>query len=599
MEGSELLQSVFNIKSPDERILVEQVKILYRTLLPILAISLVVGSGMLYGLWGVVSQAALTIWMTLLLIVVTVRVLTLASYRRYFKPEHAKRHGLYFILGSGVAGLLWGVGAVVLYPDQGIEYQLFILVILVGMGAGSMSSLTTYLPAFFAYFPTSLLPISILLMMGGDPLHLSLGIMAVAYVIALTYFALNINRSLIQSLELRFENIELVEQLRQQKDEAEQANIAKSKFLAAASHDLRQPLHALTLFTSVLDESIQYPKVRRVVDQIKASVHALQSLFNALLDISRLEAGVMIAEKSNFDLQPLFEKLANDFNPEASEKGITIIWPTDSYAVHSDPNLLEQILRNYISNAIRYTHKGEVSITCEGDGDLLTIKVIDSGVGIPEEEQQAIFKEFHQLSNPERDRSKGLGLGLAIVQRTAKLLGHAIGVESQPGAGSTFSITVDQVNITESTGASKASFKRDAEHKETALLVVIDDEVSVREGTQSLLELWGCDVITAVDKYEAIARLREGNRIPDAIIADYRLPKNETGVDAIRAIYAEYSEEVPALIVTGDIAAERLREVNSSGFQVLHKPVAPAKLRAFLRNVQHRKAKFENLPQVN
>ena len=599
MEGSELLQSFLKIKSPDERILVEQVKILYRTLLPILAISLVVGSGMLYGLWDAVSQTTLAIWMALLLIVVTIRVLTFASYRRYFKPEHAKRHGLYFILGSGVAGLLWGVGAVVLYPDQGIEYQLFILVILVGMGAGSLSSLTTYLPAFFAYFPTSLLPISVLLIMGGDPLHLSLGIMAVAYILALTYFALNINRALIQSLELRFENIELVGQLRQQKDEAEQANIAKSKFLAAASHDLRQPLHALTLFTSVLDESIQYPKVRRVVDQIKASVHALQSLFNALLDISRLEAGVMMAEKTDFNLQSMFEKLANDFDPEANEKGIAIAWPKASIAVHSDPTLLEQILRNYIVNAIRYTHEGEVLIVYEGDGKLLTIKVIDTGVGIPEEEQQAIFNEFHQLGNPERDRSKGLGLGLAIVQRTAKLLGHEINVESQPGVGSTFSITVDQANIMESTGINKADFKRDAEHKETALLVVIDDEISVREGTQSLLELWGCDVITAVDKYEAIAQLRQSNRMPDGIIADYRLPKNQTGVEAIHAIYAEYHSNIPALIVTGDIAAERLREVNNSGFQVLHKPVAPVKLRAFLRNIQHRKPSRGKQPQVN
>lgn len=584
--------SLVTLKQQDQRILVEQVRILYRTLLPILAITLIVGSGTLYGLWGVAPDEVLSVWMGLLLLMVLMRVMTYIAYRRSFRPEHAARHGLYFILGSGAAGLLWGVGGVVMYPAQGLEYQLFILVVLVGMGAGSLSSLTTYLPAFFAYFPTSMLPISIKLILGGDPLHLSLGIMVFAYILALCYFGLNINRALIQSFKLRFENIELVEQLRQQKDEAEQANIAKTKFLAAASHDLRQPLHALSLFTSVLDESIQYPKVRRVVDQIKASVHALQSLFNALLDISRLEAGVMKVEKCDFHLQGVFEKLANDYTPQAREKGLQISWPACAAVVRSDPNLLEQILRNYISNAIRYTERGEVSIQCTAHGEQVCIQVSDTGIGIPEKERQAIFREFHQLGNPERDRSKGLGLGLAIVQRTASLLEHAIAVHSEPGRGSTFSINVDEATLPEQEKTAAVHIDKQDEKKQTAaLVVVIDDEASVLEATRSLLELWDCAVITATDTAEALDRLGRQTRTPDAIIADYRLRQNQSGIDAIRAIHAHYHAAIPALIVTGDIAAERLREVNGSGYPVLHKPVAPARLRAFLRNIESRRAK--------
>lgn len=579
-------------KTQNQKILVEQIDILYRSLLPILAVNLVVSSALVFGLWDVVSQTTLSIWLGLMVFVLVIRVLNYLSYRYRFKQELANRHGLYFVFGAGITGLIWGVGGVILFPEQSLEYQLFILCVLVGMGAGSLSSQTTFLPAFFAYFPTSLLPISVKLISVGDQIHLALGIMTSAYIFALIYFGLNINRTFIQSLMLRFENLELVEQLRKQKNEAEQANISKTKFLAAASHDLRQPLHALTLFTSVLDDSIKYPKARRVVDQIKASVDALQSLFNALLDISRLEAGVMKVEKIDFSLQPMFEKLANDFNPEANEKGLELDWPDCGFAVHSDQALLEQILRNYVANAIRYTVSGKVQITCEENSGLLTISVVDTGPGIPEEEKEEIYKEFHQLGNPERDRSKGLGLGLAIVQRTANLLEHPIHVESQLGKGSTFSITVGQVSIVDNPVELVASSVEHTNNQaKAALVVVIDDEANVREGTESLLNAWGCDVITAASKDEALSRLAQCEIMPDGIIADYRLRENQNGIDAIHAIHEKYGCKIPALIVTGDTAAELLREVNSSGFQVLHKPVAPVKLRTFLRNAQLRKQK--------
>lgn len=578
-------------ETQNQQILAEQVSSLYRSLPPILAVNLVVSLALVFGLWDVVPQDKLTTWLGLMVLVLIVRVLNYLSYRYRFKPELANRHGLYFVLGGGITGILWGIGSVVFFPEHSLEYQLFILCVLIGMGAGSLSSLTIFLPAFFAYLPTSFFPISVKLFLMGDTIHLALGAMTVAYVVALSYFGLNINRTFVQSLKLRFENLELVEELRKQKDEAEQANISKTKFLAAASHDLRQPLHALTLFTSVLDDSIKYPKARRVVDQIKASVDALQSLFNALLDISRLEAGVMKVEKIDFLLQPMFEKLANDFNPEANEKDMELDWPNCDFAVHSDQALLEQILRNYVANAIRYTVGGKVQITCEENSGLLTISVVDTGPGIPEEEKEAIYKEFHQLGNPERDRSKGLGLGLAIVQRTANLLEHPIHVKSQLGKGSIFSITVDQVSMDDNSAELVSSVEHIDSQENAALMVVIDDEASVREGTESLLNAWGCDVITAASEDEALSRLAQCKIMPDGIIADYRLRENQNGIDAIHAIHEKYGCKIPALIVTGDTAAELLREVNSSGFQVLHKPVAPVKLRTFLRNVQLRKQK--------
>lgn len=578
--------TTFGDRDRDHQILMEQVRGLYHSLLPILAANLVVSLALLYGLWSVVSQTVLAVWFGLMVFSLVLRTISYAVYRRRFSEDQVRRYAWYFVIGTGVTGALWGAGGVLLFPAQGLEYQLFILFVLVGMGAGAVSSLTAYMPAFLVFFPTSMLPIGVRLFMVGDPIHVALGVMSLAYVIALSYFALAINRTLKQSLKLRFENIDLVEQLREQKEEAEMANQSKSRFLAAASHDLRQPLHALSLFTSVLDESIEQPKPRKVVGQIKASVQALQSLFNTLLDISRLEAGVMKVEKTGFHLQALFDRLVNDFDPQASEKGLRIIWPTCSLAVYTDPTLLEQILRNYLANALRYTEQGEIRLECQQDGELLHIRVSDTGVGIPEEEHKAIFEEFHQLDNPERDRDKGLGLGLAIVQRTAKLLEHPIGVESVPGMGAIFSIAVERCELVDSEllNGEESPGARAAER--TVLIVVIDDEVSVREGMQSLLEIWGCKVISVADQTEALAQIRLTGRVPDGIIADYRLREQHTGVGAIHAIYADCDSEMPALIVTGDIATERLHKVNRSGFQVLHKPVAPARLRAFVRNIQ-------------
>ena len=575
----------------DHQVLVEQIRIMYRTLLPIAIVNLIVSLALVYGLSDKVPQSRLNIWLGMMVFLFLLRIISFMYYQRYFTPTRVRHFALYFVIGSGLTGLAWGVGGVSLFPENDQVYQIFLLSVIVGMGAGAISSLTTYLPAFFAYFPASLIPVIPQLLFTNEQIHFALALMIIAYTAALSYFAININRAIKQSLLLRFENLDLVSQLRQQKEEAEHANVAKTRFLAAASHDLRQPLHALTLFTSVLDESIQYPKVRRVVDQIKASVHALQSLFNALLDISRLEAGMMIAEKSHFALQPMFDKLANDFTPQANEKGLSISWPNTRAYVFTDPNLLEQILRNYIANAIRYTNKGHVQIACETIGNRIKISVTDTGQGIPAEELDAIFEEFHQLNNPERDRSKGLGLGLAIVQRTARLLDHPIGVTSLSGQGSNFSITVDLSSQPVATLSAPQPLEKAPLSEEKVLMIVIDDEASVREGTQTLLETWGCDVICAAETQEALALLKQQDRAPDGIIADYRLRENQTGVETIKMIHAEYTTDIPALIVTGDIAAERLREVNNSGFQVLHKPVAPVKLRTFLRNIQLRKSR--------
>jgi signal transduction histidine kinase/CheY-like chemotaxis protein len=571
------------------RIFLEQVSTLYRYMPPVLATNFIVSSAMLYGLWGIVSQTRLAAWMGLMLLVLGARLATCIFYRRSTGSGSGQRAAIIFTLGTGLTGLLWGSAGVALFPAQNLEYQLFIMFILMGMGAGAVLSLSAYLPAFYAFFPVSMLPSSLVLFLRDDPIHTALGVMTLVYVGALSYFAHNINRSQKLTLTLRYENVQLVEQLRRQKEEAVQANSAKSRFLAAASHDLRQPLHALTLFTSTLDEYIRYPKVKQVVNQISASVHALHTLFNALLDISRLEAGVLLPEKAHFRLDDMFEKLKHAFLPEADAKGLRLVFEPRHFAVRSDPVLLEQVLRNYLSNAIRYTTQGGIDIVCSPENGNIRISVRDTGEGIPAEHHQAIFREFHQLSNPERDRSKGLGLGLAIVERIATLLDHPIGVQSTPGKGSVFWIEVEAGVAAALAEPSDGVGENNGQPVDGAWIVVIDDEIDIRIATRHLLESWGCRVIAAASEEEAMAELRRLRVIPHGIIADYRLRQNRTGVQAIERIQQEISADIPAVIITGDIAVERLREASLSGLQVLHKPVPPLKLRAFIRNAQKRR----------
>jgi len=366
---------------------------------------------------------------------------------------------------------------------------------------------------------------------------------------------------------------------------AETANRAKSQFLAAASHDLRQPLHALGMFAASLSERVHHPEVRTTIDNINASVLALEDLFNELLDISRLDAGTIQPKLRSFLIGPLFDRLYAEYASEAAEHGLVFSVVHSDFQIYSDPTLLERVLRNLISNAIRYTPNGEVVVECKAGESMIVLEVRDTGVGIPLDQQESIFEEFYQIGNPERDRKKGLGLGLAIVKRTAQLLGCSVHLSSSPGQGSTFSLEIPQGQT-----PSLEAEHIDEEMKPRSVLngqfiVVIDDELAVLKSTEILLTQWGCHVLTASSFDEAAAYLSEYERLPDVIISDYRLRGSTIGSDVIRRLQAELGCHIPGVIITGDIAPDRLKEAEASGYHLLYKPVAPEKLRALLSSL--------------
>jgi signal transduction histidine kinase/CheY-like chemotaxis protein len=357
----------------------------------------------------------------------------------------------------------------------------------------------------------------------------------------------------------------------------EAANLAKSRFLAAASHDLRQPLHALNLFVAQLRRETDQAERAHLVESIETSVAAMNELFNALLDISKLDAGVVALSISEFPVDHLLKRVEMTFAAASREKGLRLRVVSSSAFIRSDFILLERILLNLVSNAIRYTVRGGVVVGCRRRGGALRIEVWDSGIGIPEDQRGNIFREFYQLPATERDRSGGLGLGLAIVDRLCRLLNHPIEVTSRPGRGSRFAVMVPTAlprwlgELAPQVAVDQAMGK---------LVLVIDDDALVLDAMRGVLKNWGCSVVTADSVAAALACLAECERTPDLIISDYRLADGSNGIEAIARLREVLRAPVPAFLISGDTAPERLREAGASGYYLLHKPVLPIQLRA-------------------
>jgi signal transduction histidine kinase/CheY-like chemotaxis protein len=372
-------------------------------------------------------------------------------------------------------------------------------------------------------------------------------------------------------------------ELRYKKEEAEKANYDKTRFLAAASHDLRQPMHALGLFVGELYNKLDTPEQRKIVGKVEESVEAMSSLLDSLLDISKLDAGVVIPQLREIDIDSMMTRLIQDLSSVAQRKSITLRVHSINSKVLSDPVLLERILINLLGNAIRYTpQNGTVLLACRKRGENLLIEVRDNGVGIPAEEQRNIFREFVQLANNARDRSKGLGLGLAIVERLSKLLDHSLAVRSEPGKGSSFSILVPRIFGVEDLlfEPLSAAPEQDKHDKLEGLnVLVVDDDLLVRTSTGGILTSWGCHVSLA----ESLQEVGEtyANSKFDLVVCDYRLPDGD-GLELFDRIKELCDAPPPFILVSGDTAPEILQAVNERGLNLLHKPVRPAKLRSLI-----------------
>lgn len=388
-----------------------------------------------------------------------------------------------------------------------------------------------------------------------------------------------------EELEYRVEAA--TRELRLKKEEAETATLAKSRFLAAASHDLRQPTHALGMFVARLGQLRLDAETRQVVGSLEASVQSMQDLLDGLLDVSRLDAGAVQVQRVAAPVEDILQGLRKALLPLAEGKGLRLRVRASGEWFLSDPVLLQRMLMNLANNAIRYTERGTVLITCrviEG-GAQLRFDVSDSGIGISPEHQREIFREFYQVGNSGRDRTQGLGLGLNIVERTAKLLGHTVSLRSDLGCGTRFSIRVPRalpraIPVTSNPLSEPAGF---GELEGMRILIVEDDGFAL-EALQELLRSWGCVVNAAAGVQQALDFVN-AYPAPDLVLTDFRLGEDRNGMDVIAMVRSHARRDIPACLMSGDTDAELIQSAKAAGLTLLHKPVRPAKLRSLLRRL--------------
>lgn len=597
----------------------ELVRLLFRHAPAVLAANVANASLMLAALWPVADRAVLVGWFAAVCAVSLCRLDLWWCSRRALSEANCTRWGGWYTVGSTVSGLLWGCTAWMFISPGNPETLLLVSFVIGGMGAGAVASLSPYPPAFYLYVIGSIVLFELRLFALGDRISLVMAGMATVYVIGLVVIGRNLHAVLVRALELnqenrhllvnrerevrlrtadlRVANAELEREINERKavelrleearEEADRANEAKSRFLAAASHDLRQPLQSLYLFTSVLHRHVGGD--RKGLDalvRIERGLDILKGLLDGLLDLTRLDVNIIHPNWVAFPLKPMLDDIVAAYARVAASKGIVLTGgPLADTLVFSDQVLLGRMIRNLVENALRYTEHGSIRLSCEVAGGIARIDVSDTGIGIPQDQLERIFEEFHQIGNPERDKARGLGLGLAIVQRLSRILDHPVEVRSQLGVGTTFSVRLPT--------ALNAPCHPVAEEEEERLedfgtghrVVVIDDDPMVLLALNSMLEQWGFDVTIAGCGDSALAQLHP-LLPPQLIIADYRLRGGKVGTDAIRVLRDACSAEIPAVVLTGETGAECATAAQSLGALVLHKPVTPRDLATAMRRLE-------------
>ncbi|QQC63745.1 ATP-binding response regulator [Paraburkholderia ginsengisoli] len=566
---------------PRERLAAEQVAALYRTVMPsaIGAMLFAVMLALIIHHLGYLNAMAGFRWVIYIATCVGSQVVLCLLYK-HSSPSISRWSfwAMWFTATSLAEGIGWGWASINLATGGGAEIMCLTAIGTAGVAAGSIQASSHYLPAFLTLFLPATIPYAVVSFMSDDAVQFAFAPIALFFIVVVGALGVMANLSFRRGVRLRIMVEELAVDLRHQKEIAEEANRAKSSFLAAASHDLRQPIHALSLFVGALREVPVSPGTERLIEQIDASANAMDRLFTALLDISKLDAGVVPVDRRPFLISQVLDRVCRDYTAEAADKGLTLSCVPCRVTVDSDPTLVERIVRNLVSNAVRYTDGGKIVVGCRRRGPFIAIQVWDTGRGISSDQQARVFKEYYQVGNPERDREKGLGLGLAIVRRLTDLLECPLTLSSEPGRGSCFEVSIAQTNRV----ASPLEVFVNERHGmfSTGFVVVIDDEQAIREGMLDLLTQWGYEVLVAGSADEAIERLSTRTTRPDLLVCDLRLREDENGIEAIGRLRSEYNENIPAMLITGDTAASRLQEAQASGLLLLHKPVSNSKLRA-------------------
>jgi two-component system, sensor histidine kinase len=527
-------------------------------------------------MWRWQPPGELTAWLCGLLFVHTWRLLMGTLLRQWQgaarRPLDAQRKARRTLVDATLLAAYWGASSVVLFDPTHVQVMFAWALVLGGTAAGSIGAHAHHPRVSWCFLPLLIGPFALRALIEPSAESRFLGAGMLLLLGYLLYYGRQHARTLRHMIELRHENSELVQELRAQTLALHQANAAKTRFFAAASHDLRQPLQAIGLYLSVVASGPSNP---HAVNSMGQCLEALDRLLESVMDISRLDAGKVTPAPEPVGLGDLMERMVRMYDMAAKQKGLRLrIRPSQAWTL-VDPVLLERMMSNLLSNAIRYTEQGGVLLAVRPKGDAWSLQIIDTGIGIPEASRDIIFEEFVQLHNPERDPALGNGLGLPTVRRIASLIGTPVQVRSRPGRGSVFAITVPRMEarspVQQITPSPLGAGLR-------GKILVVEDNAAVRDALVLLLGNWGLTVRSATSAIAAIECLRSERF--DAVLCDWRLPGEPDGLAVLRQARLLQPALRLAVLITGE-DEQRLQDARDE-FAVLRKPVRPLRLRALL-----------------
>jgi len=533
--------------------------------------------------FDVVNKILLVTWFVLVIAVYSCRVVLTRKYLEAAPPpEEAPRWGWYLTLTTFFSGVLWGFAAFTFHDPSHAYNDVLIYIVVIGFAIGSLVLTTYWLPAFYAYAFPALGGTILDQLLHVTPEGYTLSFLLTIFLVMLVRISIGSNKIAYDAIRIGTKNRELMQKMEQEKVKAETANQAKTRFLASANHDLRQPVHALSLLVHGLKKELNTAQGKLLFLRLERSVNNLGNLLESLLDLSRLDASAVKINLTKFPVASVSSQMLTEFLPVAREKRLRFsIRPCDE-TIYTDRTLLERLLRNLLNNAFRYTYHGGILLGFRKRGQEIIFEVWDTGIGIAKEEGDKIFNEFYQSENSERDRSKGLGLGLSICQRIAGLLGSELTYRSMEGKGSVF-----RFKLPVSTKESKIKVSVEEGDRRSEIsgktLLVVDDDLEVLHAIIQLLKSWDIIPLTARNSHEAFEVINDRHLSLDGIICDHRLSDDESGLDVIKKIQQRF--KIPALMITGDTAPENLHALEKSGYPVLHKPVSPDVLHKILNQL--------------
>jgi len=554
--------------------------------------SAILGAAYVYFYWGHASSAALLLWLTAHISLSLGRTFIIFPIYEKTKisEDNVDTWWNGFTLSLFFSGFIWGFGFPFFFVPDNTQLLVVLMFAFFTLLVSATINLASHAQGFIVHMTPLVGGAALLLVNSGGRFYQELGIALIFFTLIIANFYRITHQEITNMIRLQLEKQDLAKELEQQnilanesREIAEKSVRDKNQFLAAASHDLRQPLHASGLLLSALEKHVDSEQGKQLLIDISNSNQALTNSFNSLLDMSKLDAESIEINMAHLSLPELIGFFAGEFQAQAQEKNVELHFDGEQAVVYSDQNLLTRVLRNLISNAIRYTDAGSIEIKWSSSDvdDSVVINVTDTGIGIASSERENIFSEYYQVDNPERDQNKGFGLGLSIVQRLCAMLNIELNLQSEIGIGSTFTLKLprgDATRVIERNPERQLSIG-----KTTATILIIDDDSAVLNSMQKLLVSWGLNVYCCDSGEAAKELVADAEPQPDLILADFRLRNGKNGVEACELIFEELNRELPAAIITGDTSPQRLMELKESGYQVLHKPVAPGELRSLIQ----------------